>query len=165
MPKEIERKYIAGYIPAGLTKEKITQGYLQSEKHRTVRIRIVNDNSSNETAYLTIKGKSNSAGTSRYEFEIQIPINEVTHLIEMCDKPLIEKTRHIYNTDNVKWEIDEFHGANNGLLLAEIELLSEDQKFVLPDFVVKEVTGLKKYYNSMLQRNPYTTWENNSSKQ
>ena len=83
----------------------------------------------------------------------------------MCDKPLIEKTRYIYNTDNVKWEIDEFHGANNGLLLAEIELLSEDQKFVLPDFVVKEVTGLKKYYNSMLQRNPYTTWENNSSKQ
>jgi CYTH domain-containing protein len=82
----------------------------------------------------------------------------------MCDKPLIEKTRHIYNTDNVKWEIDEFHGANNGLLLAEIELLSEDQKIVLPKFIVKEVTGLKEYYNSMLQKNPYTTWKNNSSK-
>ena len=165
MSKEIERKYIASYVPKGLTKKKITQGYLQSEKHRTVRIRIINNNSSNETAYLTIKGKSNSTGTSRYEFELQIPIKEAIHLIEMCDKPLIEKTRHIYNTDNVKWEIDEFHGANNGLLLAEIELLSEDQKFVLPDFVVKEVTGLKKYYNSMLQLNPYTTWENNSSKQ
>ena len=165
MPKEIERKFLVSHIPDGLIETKIKQGYLQSEKHRTVRIRIVNDNSSNETAYLTIKGKSNSAGTSRYEFEIQIPISEAIHLIEMCDKPLIEKTRHIYNTDNVKWEIDEFHGANNGLLLAEIELLSEDQKFVLPDFVVKEVTGLKKYYNSMLQRNPYTTWENNSSKQ
>ena len=165
MPNEIERKFIVSHIPNDLANKKITQGYLQSEKHRTVRIRIVNDSSNNETAYLTIKGKSNRAGTSRYEFEIQIPINEATHLIEMCDKPLIEKTRHIYNTDNVKWEIDEFHGANNGLLLAEIELLNEDQKFVLPDFVVKEVTGLKKYYNSMLQRNPYTTWENNSSKQ
>ena len=165
MPNEIERKFIVSHIPNDLSNKKITQVYLQSEKHRTVRIRIVNDSSNNETAYLTIKGKSNRAGTSRYEFEIQIPINEATHLIEMCDKPLIEKTRHIYNTDNVKWEIDEFHGANNGLLLAEIELLSEDQKFVLPDFVVKEVTGLKKYYNSMLQRSPYTTWENNSSKQ
>ena len=165
MPNEIERKFIVSHIPNDLSNKKITQGYLQSEKHRTVRIRIVNDSSNNETAYLTIKGKSNRAGTSRYEFEIQIPINEATHLIEMCDKPLIEKTSHIYNTDNLKWEIDEFHGANNGLLLAEIELLSEDQKFVLPDFVVKEVTGLKKYYNSMLQRSPYTTWENNSSKQ
>ena len=165
MPNEIERKFIVCHIPNDLVNKKITQGYLQSEKHRTVRIRIVNDSSNNETAYLTIKGKSNRAGTNRYEFEIQIPINEATHLIEMCDKPLIEKTRHLYNTDNVKWEIDEFHGANNGLLLAEIELLSEDQKFVLPDFVVKEVTGLKKYYNSMLQRSPYTTWENNSSKQ
>ena len=165
MPNEIERKFIVSHIPNDLTNKKITQGYLQSEKHRTVRIRIVSDNSNNETAYLTIKGKSNIAGTSRYEFEIQIPIKEAIHLIEMCDKPLIEKTRHIYNADNVKWEIDEFHGANNGLLLAEIELLSEDQKIVMPKFIVKEVTGLKEYYNSMLQKNPYTTWENNSSKQ
>ena len=165
MPNEIERKFIVSHIPNDLKNKRITQGYLQSEKHRTVRIRIVSDNSNNETAYLTIKGKSNSAGTSRYEFEIQIPIDEATHLIEMCDKPLIKKTRHIYNTGNVKWEIDEFHGANNGLLLAEIELLRENQKIVLPEFVVKEVTGLKEYYNSMLQKNPYTTWDNNSSKQ
>ena len=103
MPNEIERKFIVSHIPNDLANKKITQGYLQSEKHRTVRIRIVNDSSNNETAYLTIKGKSNRAGTNRYEFEIQIPINEATHLIEMCDKPLIQKTRHIYNTDNVKW--------------------------------------------------------------
>ena len=83
MPKEIERKFLVSHIPDGLLETKIKQGYLQSEKHRTVRIRIVNDNSSNETAYLTIKGKSNSAGTSRYEFELQIPIKEAIYLIEM----------------------------------------------------------------------------------
>ncbi len=94
MPNEIERKFIVSHIPNDLANKKITQGYLQSEKHRTVRIRIFNDSSNNETAYLTIKGKSNRAGTSRYEFEIQIPINEATHLIEMCDKPLICTCSH-----------------------------------------------------------------------
>ena len=165
MPKEIERKFLVSHVPNGSIETEIKQGYLQSEKHRTVRIRTLVKKLDGKEAFLTIKGASNKSGTIRYEFETEIPFDEATYLFKLCDPPLIEKTRHIYISDNLKWEIDQFHGANKGLLLAEVELSDENQNIVLPDFIVEEVTGLKEYYNSMLQRNPYTTWENNSSKQ
>jgi len=164
LPKEIERKFLVSHIPDGLIKTEIKQGYLQSEKHRTVRIRTLVKNPDGKEAFLTIKGASNKRGTSRYEFEIEIPFDEATYLLKLCDPPLIEKTRHIYISDNLKWEIDQFHGTNKGLLLAEVELTDENQKIVLPEFIFEEVTGINKYYNSMLQKNPYTIWANKSSK-
>ena len=164
MPKEIERKFLVSHIPDGLIETKIKQGYLQSEKHRTVRIRTLVKNPDGKEAFLTIKGASNKRGTSRYEFETDIPFDEATYLLKLCDVPLIEKTRYIYILDNIKWEIDEFHGVNRGLFLAEVELSDENQNIVLPDFIVEEVTGINKYYNSMLQKTPYTLWDNKSSK-
>ncbi len=164
MPKEIEIKFLVSHIPDGLIETKIKQGYLQSEKHRTVRIRTLVKNPDGKEASLTIKGASNKRGTSRYEFETEIPFDEATYLLKLCDVPLIEKTRYIYILDNIKWEIDEFHGVNRGLFLAEVELSDENQNIVLPDFIVEEVTGINKYYNSMLQKNPYTIWANKSSK-
>ena len=158
MPKEIERKFLVSHIPNEALGIEIQQGYLQSEKHRTVRIRTIVEKSDLKKAFLTIKGASNEKGTSRYEFETEIPFNEATYLLKLCDMPLIEKTRYIYISDNVKWEIDEFHGTNSGLLLAEVELSNENQKIQLPDFILEEVTGISKYYNSMLQKLPYTLW-------
>ena len=129
-----------------------------------MRIRTLVKNPDGKEAFLTIKGASNKRGTSRYEFETDIPFDEATYLLKLCDVPLIEKTRYIYILDNIKWEIDEFHGVNRGLFLAEVELSDENQNIVLPDFIVEEVTGINKYYNSMLQKNPYTIWANKSSK-
>ena len=164
MPREIERKFLVSHIPNEAIGIEIQQGYLQSEKHRTVRIRTLVKNPDGKEAFLTIKGASNKRGTSRYEFETEIPFDEATYLLKLCDVPLIEKTRYIYILDNIKWEIDEFHGVNRGLFLAEVELSDENQNIVLPDFIVEEVTGINKYYNSMLQKNPYTIWANKSSK-
>ena len=164
MPKEIERKFLVSHIPDGSIETEIKQGYLQSEKHRTVRIRTLVKKPKGKKAFITIKGASNKSGTSRYEFETGIPFDEANYLLKLCDLPLIEKTRYIYISDNLKWEIDQFHGENKGLLLAEVEISNENQKFVLPNFIVEEVTGINKYYNSMLQKNPYSLWPNKSSK-
>ena len=159
MPKEIERKFLINKIPKNLTGNKIKQGYLQSEKHRTVRIRTVEKPNNDKKAYLTIKGASNKSGASRYEFETNIPYKEATYLLKLCNKPLIEKTRYIYNKNDVVWEIDDFDGLNKGLLIAEIEIKNEQQSFKLPNFIVKEVTGDPKYYNSALQKHPYQKWK------
>ena len=164
MPKEIERKFLVSHVPNGSIETEIKQGYLQSEKHRTVRIRTLVKKLDAKEAFLTIKGASNKSGTIRYEFETEIPFDEATYLFKLCDPPLIEKTRYIYISDNLKWEIDQFHGTNKGLLLAEVELTDENQKIVLPEFIFEEVTGINKYYNSMLQKNPYALWHNKSSK-
>ena len=158
MAKEIERKFIIKHIPKNLLGGKIKQGYLQSEKTRTVRIRTVE--SKKNKAYITIKGASNKTGLSRYEFETEIPFNEAVYMLKLCDTPLIEKTRYIYKNDNVIWEIDEFHGMNEGLFIAEVELSNENQKIELPDFIIEEVTGINKYYNSNLQKSPFTLWKN-----
>ena len=157
MAKEIEKKFLINSIPENLFGSKIKQGYLQSEKQRTVRIRTT-ESKKNE-AYITIKGASNKTGLSRYEFETEIPFNEGVYMLELCDTPLIEKTRYIYETDSVVWELDEFHGMNEGLLIAEVELSNENQKIQLPDFITEEVTGINKYYNSNLQKSPYILWE------
>jgi adenylate cyclase len=135
------------------------QGYLQPEKERAVRIRTVEKDGSKK-GVLTIKGMGNASGMSRYEFETEIPVNDADHLLTLCDQPLIEKTRYKYDHDGLVWEVDEFHGVNNGLVVAEVELKSEEQQFKKPDFIGEEVTGQVKYYNMMLLKNPYTTWEN-----
>ena len=158
MPQEIERKFILFKIPKDLPTLKIKQGYLQLDKNCTIRVRSsISSTGINDT--LTIKGPSNSSGMSRYEFETKISSEDSINLFKICYKPIIEKTRHIYIYKNMKWELDEFHGANQGLLIGEIELESETEKFNIPNIVLKEVTNEKKYYNSMLQQNPFNSWK------
>lgn len=162
MTVEIERKFILSKIPNSLPKLEIKQGYLQTDKDRTVRIRSVTDSDGFIKNILTIKGPSSENGMSRFEYETIIPNKNAKDLFKLCYKPLIKKTRHIYIFEGMKWELDEFHEANKGLLIGEVELKSESTKFEKPNFIIKEITGQKKYYNSMLQRDPFINWINNS---
>ena len=158
MPQEIERKFILFKIPEYLPTLEIKQGYLQLDKNCTIRVRSsISSAGINDT--LTIKGPSNSSGISRYEFETKISNEDSINLFKICHKPIIEKTRHIYIHKNMKWELDEFHKENQGLLIGEVELERENMKFDIPDIVKEEVTGQSKYYNSMLQKRPYKTWQ------
>jgi len=152
MAKEIERKFLLkeGSWPRG-TAMKCYQGFLSRAKERTVRVRTVNDK-----GYLTIKGMA--VGASRPEFEYEIPYQDALELLELCEKPLIEKTRYRVEEGGLIWEIDEFFGENQGLIIAELELESEDQEFNKPDWVGEEVTGDPRYYNANLIKNPYTKW-------
>jgi len=129
------------------------QGYLNSVKERTVRVRTINDQ-----GFLTIKGVS--VGATRLEYEYEIPLEDANALLdELCEKPLIEKNRYKINFSGFTWEVDEFFGENDGLVVAEIELESEDQAFDKPEWVGEEVTGDSRYFNSNLINNPYTKWE------
>ena len=157
MANEIERKFLIKSLPDDMSGTTMRQGYLQPEKERAVRIRTVEKNGSKK-GVLTIKGMGNKSGMSRYEFETEIPVLDADHLLTLCDQPLIEKTRYKNEYDGLTWEVDEFHGVNDGLIVAEVELESEDQQFNKPDFIGDEVTGQTKYYNMMLLKNPYTTW-------
>ena len=157
MGKEIERKFLVSFLPGGMSGTIMRQGYLQPEKERAVRIRTVKKEGSKK-GVLTIKGMGSESGMSRYEFETEIPVPDADHLLSLCDKPLIEKTRYKYDYEGLTWEIDEFHGDNDGLVVSEVELESEDQQFKKPDFISEEVTGQVKYYNMMLLKNPYKTW-------
>lgn len=157
MGKEIECKFLVTNVPDGLSGTTMRQGYLQPEKERAVRIRTVEKDGSIK-GVLTIKGMGDVSGMSRYEFETEIPVPDADHLLTLCNQPLIEKTRYNYDFEGLTWEIDEFHGVNEGLVMAEVELDSEDQSFNKPDFVGEEVTGQVKYYNMMLLKNPFTTW-------
>jgi CYTH domain-containing protein len=152
MAKEIERKFL---VKEGTWRnEKGTeyrQGYLNSAKERIVRVRTIDDK-----GYLTIKGIT--VGASRTEFEYQIPRQDADQLLDLCEKPLIEKIRYQVVEGDFVWEIDEFLGENRGLIVAEVELESEDQAFSKPDWVGKEVTGDPRYFNSNLIKNPYTMW-------
>ena len=157
MGKEIERKFLVSFLPEGMGGTNMRQGYLQPEKERAVRVRTVQKDESKK-GVLTIKGIGSESGMSRYDFEIEIPVPDADYLLSLCDKPLIEKTRYKYDYEDLTWEIDEFHGVNDGLVVAEVELESEDQQFKKPNFIGEEVTGQVKYYNMMLLKNPYTTW-------
>jgi CYTH domain-containing protein len=152
MAKEIERKFL---VKEGAWRsEKGTlyrQGYLNSVKERVVRVRTIDDK-----GYLTIKGLT--VGASRLEFEYEIPRQDADRLLEICEKPLIEKTRFKVVEGGFVWEIDEFLGKNKGLIVAEVELESEDQYFSRPDWVLEEVTGDPRYFNSNLIKNPYSMW-------
>jgi CYTH domain-containing protein len=132
---------------------RITQGYLSTDKERTVRVRI-----KGEKGFLTIKGKSNDSGLSRYEWEKEIELQEAQQLLQLCLPGAIDKTRYEILIENHTWEIDIFHGENNGLLLAEIELQSEEEYFLKPEWLVKEVTGDIKYYNSYISEKPFKEW-------
>ena len=127
------------------------QGYIVADGLRTVRVRIAG-----EDGYLTIKGKTE--GISRLEFEYPIPVEEAFELLKLCTTPVIEKYRTKVIFGNKTWEVDEFEGDNKGLVIAEIELKSEDELFELPSWIGEEVTGDLKYYNSRLATYPFRTW-------
>ena len=153
---EIERKFLVkseAFKKNSFDKNEISQGYLNSNPERTVRVRIKGNQ-----GYLTIKGKGNETGLSRFEWEKEIPVNEAKTLLELCESGVIKKTRYEIKFGNHVYEVDEFFGENEGLFLAEIELQSEDEAFEKPDWLGKEVTNIKKYYNSHLSKNPYKNW-------
>lgn len=155
MANEIERKFLVkGEFKNLASKEtRIVQGYLSSVPERTVRVRIKGDK-----GFITIKGIGNASGASRYEWEKEIPTNEVDELLKICEPGVIDKTRYLVKFGDHNFEVDEFYGDNKGLILAEVELASETEKFEKPDWIGEEVTGDTKYYNSMLMKNPFTKW-------
>lgn len=155
MAIEIERKYLVSgdFMPDVCHSERIVQGYISAEPGCTVRIRIFG-----EKGFLTIKGSSGESGLSRSEFEYEIPLADAEELFSLCKPGVIEKKRYRAVVDSHTWEIDVFSGLNEGLVLAEIELDSEEEVFVLPAWVGKEVTGDSRYYNSMLACHPYKEW-------
>ncbi len=111
-----------------------------------------------EEGFLTIKGASDEKGLSRYEFEQKIPLADAEELLKLCEPGAIDKMRNLVPAGKHTWEIDVFHGENEGLILAEIELASEDEPFERPDWIGQEVSGDRRYYNSMLTKHPYKQW-------
>ena len=160
MALEIERKYLIDLEKIGTLENgiRIKQGYLSTNKDAVVRVRVKNDK-----AYLTIKG-SNSRIT-RLEFEYEIPLNEANEMLEkLCQKPVIDKTRYLINYENHTWEVDVFYGDNEGLVVAEVELSSEDEHINLPIWVKEEVSHDDRYFNSNLMKFPFKDWEENKGK-
>ncbi|MCR6507541.1 CYTH domain-containing protein [Bacteroides muris (ex Fokt et al. 2023)] len=155
MPQEIERKFLVTgeYKSQAYAQSRIVQGYISSARGRTVRVRIRDGR-----GFLTIKGASNESGTSRYEWEKEIPLDEARELLKLCEPGIIDKTRYLVRSGQHTFEVDEFYGENEGLTVAEVELSSEDEPFVKPAFVGREVTGDARYYNSRLMKHPFTTW-------
>ena len=156
MSLEIERKFLVknnDFKNEAYQKKEIKQGYLNADKDRTVRIRIADNK-----AFITIKGKSNLAGTTRFEWEKEIDKNEAEQLLLLCEPSIIDKTRFLVKSEHHTYEIDEFYGDNLGLIIAEIELNSENEAFKKPLWLGKEVTGNKKYYNSSLSKSPFKDW-------
>lgn len=154
MPKEIEHKFLVkgDLYKALATGEFIRQGFLNTDKERVVRVRI-----KGEKAWITIKGISK--GASRAEFEYEIPLEDAHYLLDnICEQPTISKHRYAIPFGGFTWEVDEFHGDNEGLVLAEIELPAEDTVFDLPSWIGTEVTGDPRYYNANLVKNPYKDW-------
>lgn len=156
MPQEIERKFLVTgeYKSQAYAQNHIVQGYISSARGWTVRVRIRDDK-----GYLTIKGASNESGTSRYEWEKEIPLNEAEELMRICEPGIIDKTRYLVRSGKHVFEVDEFYGGNDGLVVAEVELASEDEPFEKPAFIGREVTGDIRYYNSQLMKHPFNTWE------
>ncbi len=157
MALEIERKFLVkddSYKELSFASSHICQGYICSERGRTVRVRI-----RDEKAYLTIKGPSPDGGLSRYEFEYEIPLDDARQLMTLCEPGIIDKTRWLVKSGEHTFEVDEFHGDNDGLVMAEVELQNERETPIIPDFIGKEVTGDRRYYNSQLRRNPYYNWK------
>lgn len=155
MALEIERKFLVcseGWrATEGGVAQRFTQGYLNRDKQRTVRVRVAG-----EQGWLTIKGVS--TGATRQEFEYPVPLADARALLMLCDGPLIDKTRHTLTHAGQVWEVDEFHGDNDGLVVAEIELTREDQSFEKPDWLGDEVTHDPRYFNSALIAHPYRAW-------
>lgn len=179
---EIERKYLVSrddsFRSMVSTSYLISQGYM-AVSGATVRIRLRREVERGQklslppgaeagdegVAFLTIKGKSRDGGLSRYEFERQIPIPDALEMLQLCKGGRIDKVRHIVNYEGHVWEIDEFHGDNEGLLMAEVELESPDEPIVLPHFIGSEVTGNPLFYNKHMLREPYPTWRHTLPKE
>lgn len=155
MSQEIERKFLVcgDFKPYVTRATRIIQGYLSSVPERTVRVRVKGDR-----GYLTIKGIGSDSGASRYEWEREIPVEEARELLALCEPGTIDKTRHIVEFADKEFEVDEFHGNNEGLTVAELEIQSEDEQFEKPDWLGAEVTGDDRYYNAMLVNKPYKDW-------
>lgn len=153
---EIERKFLVtstDFIAESYTKHEIAQGYLNSNPERTVRVRTKDDK-----GFLTIKGKSNATGLSRFEWEKEIEFEDARQLLLLCGNGVIEKTRYLIQVGTHLYEVDVFYGVNNGLIIAEIELNSEDETFEKPDWLGNEVTNDERYYNAYLSNRPFMTW-------
>ena len=155
MALEIERKFLVTgeFRDQAFGSSRIRQGYISSGNGRTVRVRIRDDK-----GYLTIKGPSDRAGLARYEFETEISLADAQDLMAICEPGIIDKTRYLVRSGQHVFEVDEFYGDNEGLIMAEVELRDENEPFVKPDFIGKEVTGDRRYYNAHLRRNPYKLW-------
>lgn len=154
MAREIERKFLTRNDDwrSLATGRLYRQGYLSTAKERTVRIRTVGNK-----GFITVKGIAKGAVRAEYEYEI--PITDANEMLDgLCERPIIEKERHAIHYGGLPWVVDEFHGVNRGLILAEVELSDENQEVELPDWVGEEVTGDPRYFNANLTRNPYTKW-------
>lgn len=153
---EIERKFLVNgdFRPFVHSSSRIRQGYICSDRGRTVRVRI-----RDRKAYLTIKGPSDASGMSRFEWETEVGFDESMHLLELCVGGYIDKTRYLVDYHGHTFEVDEFYGENEGLVVAEIELESENETFERPPFLGMEVTGDRKYYNSELMKHPFKEWK------
>ena len=153
---EIERKFLVcddSYRLLAYDSSRIKQGYICSGHGRTVRVRIRGDR-----GYLTIKGASDEKGLSRYEFEKEITLDEAEQLFKLCEPGVIDKTRFLVKSGSHVFEVDEFYGDNEGLVIAEVELQAEDEAFEKPSFIAKEVTGDRRFYNSHLRKFPFVIW-------
>ncbi|MCC8187336.1 MAG: CYTH domain-containing protein [Bacteroides sp.] len=155
MLQEVERKFLVKgeFKSRAYAHHRMVQGYICSERGRTVRVRI-----SEQKGFLTIKGPSDDSGITRFEWEKELPLHEAEALIQLCLPGKIDKTRYLVQEGDHVFEVDEFHGENAGLLVAEIELRHADESFVKPDFLGEEVTGDRRYYNSELMKNPFSNW-------
>jgi len=154
MAREIERKFLVSSKSYRHLAEPVyyRQGYLSTDKERIVRVRIEGDK-----AYLTVKGATN--GITRIEYEYEIPMAEAEQMLEeLCRKPIIEKDRYKIENDGMVWEVDEFHGLNEGLVVAEVHLNREDQELSKPEWIGEEVSHEPKYFSSSLVQNPYSKW-------
>ncbi len=155
MPQEIERKFLPktdAWRAAAVRRERMKQGYVAGNDRASVRVRVAG-------AAAALNIKSGGLVASRKEYEYAIPVEEAVELLALCSPPLIEKTRHFVPYGGFEWEVDEFHGDNEGLIVAEIELDEETQEFPRPAWLGLEVTGLERYYNVRLTRHPYREWD------
>ncbi|WP_309612777.1 CYTH domain-containing protein [Flavobacterium sp.] len=153
---EIERKFLVlsdDFINEAFSKKRIVQAYLNSNPERTVRIRIKEDK-----GFLTIKGKGNATGTTRLEWETEIPLRDAEKLLTICESSTIDKIRHEVKVGNHVYEVDVFAGENEGLIVAEIELKFEDEVFEKPSWLGKEVTNDEHFYNAYLSIKPFKSW-------
>jgi len=154
---EIERKFLVlneDFKTEATTQNRIVQGYLNSNPERTVRVRI-----KGSKGFLTIKGKGNESGTTRMEWEKEIDLHEAEQLLTLCEEGIIDKIRYNVPVENHIYEVDVFAGENQGLIVAEIELISEDEIFKTPSWLGDEVTGDKRYYNAYLSNKPHNSWQ------
>lgn len=156
---EIERKFLVrgdDYKRQARSSSRIKQGYICSGHGRTVRVRL-----RDEQAFLTIKGPSMDGGLSRYEFEKEISTEEAICLLRLCEPGIIDKRRYLVPSPDGRhtFEVDEFYGENEGLVMAEVELKAADEPFTKPDFIGQEVTGDRRYYNAQLRQEPYCNWK------